>query len=556
MVRSFFRIIRKEVANLHAAAYTVALLTFLAQILALVRDRILAHNFGASEVLDLYYAAFKVPDLLFALIASLVSAYILIPLIAKALEDSKQKAREFLSDALIFLCVVLGGVSAIGAIFTPQILSALYPTFTTSPFFEEFVLLTRILLLQPILLGISSVISSVTQLERRFFLFALSGVLYNIGIIAGILFLVPIWGMVGLGIGVVLGALLHLSIHIPILISSQMVPRFLLPDMTRLREIVFHSFPRSLALSSHILIGVAVTILAAPLAEGSITIFTFAYNLEGVPLALIGASYAVVAFPTLATLYAANDKEAFVRRVSDAARHLILWSMLALVLFIVLRAHIVRVVLGSGEFTWDDTRLTAAVLALLVSALVSQALVLLIARAYYAAGKTFIPLIIQGIGALMSIGGAMVLLWVHANVPMYTYFIESLLRISFVPGTEIVSLALGVAFGQIVAGLLAFILFSRAYSNFAGTTVPVFFQSFAAAVIGGFVAYGTLSLLGGIFALTSLVAVLAQGALAGTLGLAAFLFVLFMLSNREFREIRAGLRAILGRKKLEPQSEF
>lgn len=556
MVTSFFRIIRKEVANLHAAAYTVAIFTLLAQILALVRDRVLAHSFGTSEVLDLYYAAFKVPDLLFALIASLVSAYILIPLIARAQEESKTQARELLSDAVIFLTVVLGGCAAIVAVFAPQILTALYPSFTNSELFSEFVLLTRILLLQPIFLGLSSVVSSVTQLERRFLLYALSGVFYNVGILGGIIFLEPIFGMMGLGLGVVIGAVLHVALHIPVIISSKLTPVLRVPDIARLKSIIFHSFPRALALSSHIIIAVAVTVLAAPLKEGSITIFSFAYNLEGVPLALIGASYAVVAFPTLATLYAANDVENFVKRVSDAARHLILWSMLALVLFVVLRAHLVRVVLGSGEFTWDDTRLTAAVLALLTVSLVGQALVLLIARAYYAAGKTFTPLIIQGTGAIVSIAGAMALLYVHATIPVYTYFIESILRISFVPGTEIVSIALGVSLGQVAAGLLAFVLFAHQYKGFGGSVVPVFFQSFAAAVIAGATAYATLTLLGGIFALTSLTAVLAQGVLAGTLGLAMFLFVLWGLSNREFQEIRAGIENFFTKKKLEPQSEF
>jgi len=556
MVNSFFRIIRKEVANLHAAAYTVAIFTFLAQLLALLRDRVLAHSYGTSQVLDIYYAAFKVPDLLFALIASLVSAYILIPLIAKAGEESKRKARELLSDAVIFLTVILGGAAAIAAVFTPQLLSLLYPSFASSELFSEFVLLTRILLLQPVLLGLSSVISSVTQLERRFLLYALSGVFYNVGIIFGILVLEPIFGIAGLGYGVIIGALLHMGLHIPVVMASGLTPFLRLPDIERLRYLVLHSFPRALALSSHIVIAVAVTIMAANLKEGSITIFSFAYNLEGVPLALIGASYAVVAFPTLATLYAASDMVTYVKRVSDAARHLILWSMFALVIFIVLRAHLVRVILGTGEFTWDDTRLTAAVLALLMISLVGQALVLLIARAYYAAGKTFMPLVIQGGGAVVSIVAAMGLLYAHEHLPLYTYFMESILRISFVPGTEIVSIALGVSLGQIFAGLLAFVLFAARHRDFGTTVIPVFFQSFAAAVIGGAAAYATLTLLGGIFALTSLTSVLAQGVLAGTMGLLVFLFVLWGLSNREFQEIRAGIDGFFAKKKLDPRSEF
>lgn len=556
MVRTFLRIIRKEVVHLHAAAYTVALLTLLAQTLALVRDRIFAHSFGAGVTLDLYYAAFKIPDLLFALIASLVSAYILIPLIAKEKQESKDSARALLADATSFFLLVMGVAAVVLAVFAERILEVLYPTFVSLPLFGEFVLLTQILLLQPILLGLSSIISSVTQIERRFLLFALSPVFYNIGIIIGALLFEPMFGLIGLGFGVVLGALLHMLIHIPIVLSAKLLPYPKIPSFTRIKHIVLHSFPRALALSANIIIVVGVTILAAPLLPGSITIFSFATNLEGIPLALIGASYAVVAFPVLATLYAQNEIEAFTRRVADAARHLILWSMLALVLFIVLRAHIVRVVLGSGEFTWDDTRLTAAVLALLVTSLVSQALVLLLARAYYAAGKTVLPLIIQGIGAIVSLSGAFFFLNLHSVSPTYTYFLEALLRISFVPGTEIVSIALGVMVGQLLAGILAFVLFSRSYEAFGIKVLPVIFQSFAASIIAGFVSYFTLALLGGIFALTTLPAVLAQGVVAGTLGLAAFMGVLYLLSNREFREIREGIKNLFRKKKLEPQSEF
>lgn len=556
MVRSFFRIIRKEVVNLHTAAYTVALLTLLAQILALFRDRIFAFSFGAGETLDFYYAAFRLPDILFALIASLVSAYILIPLIAKACTESKEEARRLLSDAVSFFIIVMGLAGIIAAIYAPKILALLYPAFVEHVQFDEFVLLSRILLLQPLFLGLSSIISSVTQIERRFLLYALSPVLYNVGIILGALFLEPIFGIIGLGFGVLLGSIFHMALHVPVVLSSQVLPLPKVPNIRRMWGVVTKSSPRALALSSQTFIIVGVTVLAAPLAVGSITIFSFAHNLQSIPLSLIGASYAVVAFPTLATLHAAKDVEAFARKVADAARHLVLWSMLALVLFIILRAHIVRVVLGAGEFTWDDTRLTAAVLALLVASLVGQALVLLIARAYYAAGKTYIPLIIQGIGAIVSLVSAWALLIAHTNNEAYVYFLEALLRISFVPGTEIVSIALGVTIGQIVAGILGFVLFANMYPSFGVKLMPVIFQSFAASIIAGAVAYTTLSLLGGIFALTSLVAVLAQGALAGTLGLAAFIFVLYILSNREFREIRAGVQNFLGKKKLEPQSEF
>lgn len=555
MVQSLFRLIRREVANLHAAAYTVAILTLFAQILALLRDRIFAHVFGAGTTLDLYYAAFRMPDILFALFASLVSAYILIPLLSEAKEKSIAAARELLSNAATFFVATLGLISFGLIFFVEDVLTFLYPALSTNGGFEEFVLLTQILLLQPVLLGLSSILGSVTQLERRFFLFALSPVLYNIGIIIGVLFFEPVLGLPGLAWGVVLGALFHMLLHIPVVLEARLIPRPVIPSVQIIRRVVVHSLPRSFALSAHTLMETGAVIIMAGLTIGSITVYSFANNLQHIPLSLIGASYAVVAFPTLAGLYAKKELTSFIERVSTAARHLIVWSMLATVLFVVFRAHIVRVILGTGEFGWDETRLTAAVLAVLVVSLVGQAVILLIARAYYAGGKSFTPLIIQGIGAVFSLGAAFISLRIFQTVPDIQYFLESLLRISEVPGTEVVAVALGITFGQVCAGILAIVLFSRAYKGFWKNIAPVVWESFAAAVIAGGVSYTTLSLLGGIFALTSFTAVLAQGIVAGTLGVVAFIAILSLLASREVAEMRAGILSFR-KKRLEPQSEF
>ena len=101
------------------------------------------------------------------------------------------------------------------------------------------------------------------------------------------------------------------------------------------------------------------------MAAGSVAIFQFALNLQSVPLAIIGMSYSVAAFPVLADLFAKKEQTAFNHHVLTAFRHIIFWSLPIIALVIVLRAQIVRVVLGSGAFDWADTRLTAAVLAVL-----------------------------------------------------------------------------------------------------------------------------------------------------------------------------------------------
>lgn len=531
--------ITRSISGLHQAAYLIAGLTLASQLLALLRDRIFAGSFGASETLDLYYAAFKVPDLVFALIASLVSAYVIIPHLAG---KDPAAARLLLSRASSFLLVAGGALSAVLAAYAPNLLALLFPQFAGSPQFSEFVLLSRLLLIQPILLGLSGILGSVTQLERRFFLFALSPILYNLGIIVGALWLYPAWGLTGLGVGVLLGALAHLLINLPVVIQSGLVPRFTVPETADIAPIVRESIPRSLALSMGAVSLFVLTILAAQTGEGSISVFTLGFNLEAVPLSLIGASYATAAFPVLAKQFSEGKRAEFVATLSAAGRHLIFWSAIFCVLTIVLRAHIVRAILGTGAFDWDATRLTAAILGIFAFALVAQGITLLAARAFYAAGRSWLPFFIQLAGLAVSVIAAFALLSLTHTYPLLHDFIAVLLRVADVPGTDVLMIALGGALGQLAMGLIALLtLYKVAPGASAALTRPIF-EGTGAAIVGGAMAYGTLVLMGNIAPLTTLLAVLAQGASAGMVGLIAAGGVLVLLENREFKDLYRALR--------------
>lgn len=549
MVRKILGRITAPVRGLHQAAYLLAGLTLASQLLALLRDRLFAHLFGATQTLDLYYAAFRVPDLVFALVASLVSAYVLIPRIASS---SKKEAQELISQTVSFLVLAGGIVCAVLAYFAPQILFALFPDFSVSPMRDEFVLLTRLLLVQPILLGLSGIFTSVTQLERKFFLFALSPVLYNLGIIAGALLLYPKFGLVGIGMGVVLGALAHLLIHVPVVWGAKMFPRLVVPDGRALLRVVRDSAPRSLALLMSSFTVLLLTILATRVGEGAITVFSLASNLEAVPLALIGASYATAAFPVLAEQMGQKKHEEFRATLVAAARHLIFWSSAALVLFIVLRAHIVRVILGSGAFDWDATRLTAAILAILVVALVAQGFVLLASRAFYAAERSWNPLFIQIGGLITSFVVAWGLLETAEVFPMLLVFMEVLFRVEDVPGSAVLFIALGAAIGQLAMGLVAFLTIRSVATGVGGELMRPIFEGLGAATLGGAAAYGVLTFMGSLAPLTTLSITLLQGVVAGAAGLIVSAAVLFLLENKEFRELYASLRKMTNTRALPP----
>lgn len=553
MVRRIFQRIAAPIRDLHQAAYLLAALTLASQALALLRDRTFAHLFGASHTLDLYYAAFRIPDLVFALVASLVSAYVLIPCIT---DMDREDIKRLLSESASFLLGVGGAICVVLAIFMPSFLAFLYPNFAASLQAPGFVLLARILLIQPILLGLSGIIGSVTQVHRRFMLFALSPVLYNIGIILGATALYPIFGLPGIGIGVVAGALAYLSVNVPVVIRAGVMPRLCWPAPARILSVVRESIPRSLALGMGSITTLALISLASRIGSGAISVFTFAGNLEAVPLALIGSSYAVAAFPALSAVAAPGKRREFTNILSTSARHIILWSIVALSLVIVLRAHIVRVVLGTGAFNWDATRLTAAILAVLVVGLIAQGLVLLFSRALYAAQQSWRPLLYQIAGGLLSIILAIVFLSMSATG--FPATLATFLKVGGVPGSAIVLIAFAATAGQIFVACLSILALWNVAPGLARTLLRPFLDGAVAAICGGVAAYLTLTLLGGIVPLTTLAAVLLHGAVAGIIGLSIAALTLYAIGNAEFRAMAQAFDRLMhthGTRALAPSAE-
>lgn len=549
MVKKLFKFFEREISGLHEAAYLLGAFALLSQLLGFLRDRLLAARFGAGEELDMYFAAFRVPDLIFIFGASLVSLSVLIPFLSRKLAEGRETARAFLDRIFSAFFVLLAAVSGVAWFLAEPLTSALFPGFS-EPARETATALTRIMLLQPLLLGVSNLYASVTQLERRFFVYAVSPVLYNAGIIAGILFFYPLFGLAGLAWGVVLGAALHLLIQVPVVARSSLLPR----PTARIRfpelgEVVRVSLPRTLALSAQNLSVLVLTSLGSALGVGSIAVFNFAWNLQSVPLSLVGASYSLAAFPTLARLWSDGNREKFLETLSAAVRHILFWSFPALALFVVLRAQIVRTVLGAGAFDWNDTRLVAASLALFAVSVVAQSLLLLFTRAYYAAGKTRTPLFVSIGGAFCTVLFAFLFAKLFAAAPLFRFFVESLLRVSDMTGTAVLALPLAYSLGTIASAVVLWVSFSRQFTphldareHGAGcarlsTALRTFGESFSASVIMGFVAYLLLNVFDDIFNIRTTLGIFSQGLFAGLGGVAAGAAVLYLLGNVEIREV-------------------
>jgi putative peptidoglycan lipid II flippase len=537
MVKKIFSLFGKEIKGLHEAAYLLGFFAFMSQLLALVRDRILAATFGASHSLDLYYSAFRIPDFIFVTVASIVSISVLVPFIIEKMNISNDEGKKFIDNVFSFFFILIVVISAIVFFLVPYLSPLIFSGFDQKDF-PELILITRILLLSPIFLGLSNFFGSITQVYKRFVIYSLSPLVYNLGIIIGILFLYPAFGLKGLVSGVIFGALLHFLIQVPFVFKQGMFPKFSFDfDFPGIKKVMLLSVPRTFTLGVSQIAIIALLGMASFMKDGSIAVFNFSFNLQSVPLSIIGVSYSIAAFPTLAKLFSTGEKNKFMQEIVTSARHIIFWAIPISVLFIVLRAQVVRTILGSGEFNWDNTRLTAAALALFSVSIVAQSLILLFVRGYYAMGNTKRPLLISSISGVLIIVLSFIFVTIFEAFPQFQYFISSLFRVEDTAGTSVLMLPLGYTLALLINGILLWVSFNHEFIGFTKSLRTTLFQSFSASIIMGFTAYAGLNIFDDIFNLNKLHGIFLQGFFAGILGIIVGIITLKILGNKEIEEI-------------------
>ncbi len=537
MVKKIAQFFNKEITGLHEAAYLLSFFTLLSQVLALVRDRLLASSFGASTSLDLYYSAFRIPDFIFVTVGSLVAISVLVPFIIEKINVGVEEGKKFIDNVFSFFFLLIVVVSTVAFVLTPYIAPHLFRGFEAEHM-PELISMTRILLLSPIFLGLSNFFGSITQVYKKFIIYSVSPLAYNLGIIIGITVFYPVWGLEGLVSGVILGALMHLAIQIPFVYKQGMLPKFNFKfDWSGIKKVMLLSVPRTFTLAITQITTLFLLAMATFMKDGSVAVFSFSLNLQSVPLAIIGVSYSIAAFPTLAKYISLGERDKFLNEMITSVRHIIFWSIPLAVLFIVLRAQIVRTILGAGEFSWSDTRLTAACLALFSISVVAQSLILLFVRANYALGRTKQPLIIGIVSGVLIIALSYLLVKLFAGSEFFRYFVESLFRVSDIAGTSVLMLPLGYTLAVLVNGFLLWFYFAKEFTDFTSAVKQTLFQSFSASVVMGFAAYIGLNIFDNFLDLNTTLGIFLQGLLAGLLGITVGVVVLKLLKNQEIVEI-------------------
>lgn len=392
----------------------VAIFGLISRFFGLWRDRLLAGQFGAGRELDIYYAAFRIPDLVYNLLIIGAVSSVFIPVFHEYLTKDKDEAWQFAGNSLNVLLTVLLGVSAILILLAPVLIYAVTPGFDGSSRALT-VNISRILFLSPLLLGISALAAALLQAFSRFLITSLAPIFYNLGIIFGIVFLAPRYGVWGLAYGVVLGAFLHFLIQVPALFSIGF--RFyqgLNFKDAGIKKVAKLWLPRTLGLFAFQISDIVMTAIASLLAVGSITIYNFADNLRWVPIGIVGVAFSTAFFPAISLAYARGQKELFIKRISLSVRQAFFIIFPLSLLFFVLRNEIVRIILGTGRFSASDVQLTASILGLFAFGIFASALRLLFTRVFFAFHNTKTPVFINIFSAAINIVLAVALTWFFA----------------------------------------------------------------------------------------------------------------------------------------------
>lgn len=504
----FNKIWNKLITTVTGGAVLIAFFSILAKLVGLLRDRMLASTFGAGRTLDIYYASFRLPDFIFNTLVLGALAAAFIPVFIRLWDIDKSKAYELVNIVITKLVIVLTLLAIIAIIFAPFIVSVLAPGFDFDSQ-QQTITLTRIMLFSIILFGISNVFSGTLNAWRDFVPYAIAPIFYNLGIIVGVLFLYPNFGLKGLASGVVLGSLLHLLIQYPAVRKHGWKYRFTLKNTAETNRMFWLMLPRIIGLAANQINQVIITSIASTLTIGSIAVFNLASNLQSFPISIFGLSFAIAAFPVMSRACTSENTKDFRGSFSITFRRILFFIIPISVLVLVLRAQLVRIVLGAGFFDWEDTYFTAQILGVFSISLFAQGTIPLLARAFYAFENTTIPVLIGMISVVINI------------------------VLSFTLADTMGIIGLGIAFtvANIVNMLLLLIVLRERVGDLDDKTIIIsVFKIGINSILAGLTAYGLLNLLAPIVNMQSFFGVFIQAAAAGIGGMAIY-FILSAFTN-------------------------
>jgi putative peptidoglycan lipid II flippase len=507
-MEKFWAFASKKQNSIGSAALILSFMVLLSRVLGLVRDRLLSSQFNPDE-LGVYFAAFRIPNLIFEMLVmgALTSAFIPVytRYVAKGVE---RQAQRIASTLINFSLIVLLLISIPLFIWSPWISKMLAPGFSDIQVarmsdFSRFMLVFQV---APLLVG--NVFTGILQSYSLFLIPALAPVVYNIGIILGIVFFSSTMGLWGPVIGVGIGAALFAAIQLPLLLRVGYHHTWeISPNVPGVGEVGRLMGPRTFGLAVSQIDTTIDLVLASLLGARMVTIFNFAQHLQQLPVGLFGITIAQAALPSLSHLSAREQSGEFVKAVQSAIHQILFLVLPASALFVVLRIPVVRLVFGASRFDWAATVETGMTLSAFSLSLFAQAIIQVLARGFYALYDSKTPVV----------------------VGVATVIFNSVLSMVFITvfHFSVWSLGLSTSIASILNAFLLIYLLHKKISGFisAKLVVPAFKMTIAA-LITGLALYVPLKLLDQlVFDTTRTFGLILLTGISGLIGLVTYVFL-------------------------------
>lgn len=367
----------------HTALFSM--FVFLAQIIGLVRDLYLARAFGVSQILDIYYMAFKVPDFLNVFYSVFLGSVVFIPLLTSAKSKEEKIAKVNSIGSMVLLLVVLVGLGLF--IFMPQIVNLLVPTWGAEQK-SLLLILSRILLVAQFFFPVGILAGSLAMIYERPFFMAVSGFVYNFFILAGAIILVPYFGIYGVVTGIIFGAFMFAVV--------QVYPK-------QVREILFQfrfkfSFQewknffrvnagRFVAVLAYQLFGVLLLYIAAYGGSGGVSVFSISYNIFLALFFVLGASLSTAAMPNISKLHVEGETEKQREGLNNSLIYMTFVGVFISLFGFVFSVDVVKILYYFSHISIEKEMLIGNILALLILALPLFNLLEIIRKYFYSTNQ-------------------------------------------------------------------------------------------------------------------------------------------------------------------------
>ncbi|MFA4930566.1 MAG: murein biosynthesis integral membrane protein MurJ [Patescibacteria group bacterium] len=507
---------RNYTQSLASASIIISLTSLISRIIGLFRDRLLAGTFDAGDTLDMYYASFRIPDLIFNLLilGALHSAFI--PVFKQLLsknqnQDAYQTANILINVIIIFTLLA----SIIVLIFAKPITEIIAPGFTPEKI-NTTANLTRIMMLSPLFFGLSAIVGGILNSFKRFFSYSLAPIFYNLGIIAGIVFLVPHYGIYGLAYGVIIGAALNLLVQIPeiILTGYRYFPQLDINN-PEFKKIFFLMIPTTLSLAITQINLTVDNIIGSTLTSGSIAVFNLATNIQSLPIGIFSISICTAVFPTLVEHVNHGQFKQFFDQINRSAKQILFVLIPTAIFLYIFRAQTVRIIYGTGAFSWQATTETLTTLGFFAIGLPFQALLPLFTRSFYATQNTSKPLI-SGLVAM---------------------FVNIILSLVLSPIMGVAGLSLSFSIATIANLIVLNLLFYREFPQYRLDLNSTIIKIIVSSVLAGLAAYLSLYLFENTFNNTTLIGLFLQTASSSIIGIGSYFLLAYLLKINELHTL-------------------